>query len=126
MMVSRARMVSLHCLVQIGILLTLMWKWSYFVWSDGIHRALTISDPFFPDWLESAGVVRYAYLFCLAAIVINIVSWNQRLCPVLLLRDAGMFVRPAGTSSQLQRRNLYDCMVGVPVVDLVRASHGRS
>ena len=82
MMASRARMVALHCVVQIGILLTLVWKWKYFLWSDEIHYALTLSSPFFPDFLESAAVVRYAFLGCIVAIVINIVSWNQFLCKV--------------------------------------------
>ncbi|MGB7342630.1 MAG: hypothetical protein WBD20_00305 [Pirellulaceae bacterium] len=87
-LVSRGRMVAVHCVVQLGILLTLTWKWTYFKWSDNLHDKITLADPFFPDWLESAQVVRYAYLIALAVIAINIVSWNKyltRLCNYVTL-----------------------------------------
>ena len=83
MNVTRGRMVGVHCIVQLGILLTLTWKWTYFKWSDFLHQKIVLADPFFPDWLESGLVVRYAYLFSLVLIAINIVSWNKyltRLC----------------------------------------------
>jgi hypothetical protein len=98
-MATRARMVAVHCVVQLGILLTLTWKWTYFKWSDNLYQKITLADPFFPDWLESGMVVRYAYLLSLGFIVVNIVSWNKyltRMCnyatfvcmSVLLLHQA--------------------------------------
>ncbi len=80
--VTRSRMVTIHCIVQFGILLTMTWKWGYFKWSDNIHEKIMLSDPFFPDWLESAAVVRVAYLGALALVVINIISWNKHLTRV--------------------------------------------
>ena len=72
-------MVALHCIVQIGMLLAITWKWEFFRGTDAVYHAHPIADPFFPDWLRSATTIRWAFLLSCASIVANIVSWNRRI-----------------------------------------------
>ena len=81
-------MVLVHCVVQVGVFLALMWKWEFFVFADGVYHDITLSAPFFPAWLQSATVIRWSFLLTLAAIVINTISWNpwlSRVCSYLTL-----------------------------------------
>ncbi len=68
-----------HRLVQGGILLTLIWKWSFFVAANGMYDAIPLSDPFFPAWLQSAITVRVAFVTAVAAVGLNLATNRHRL-----------------------------------------------
>ena len=77
------RAVVAHRVVQAGLFLTLVWKWSFFVAASSVYAAIPIEDPFFPDWLRSVWSVRIAFLATVASIVLNLVTASptlQRVC----------------------------------------------
>lgn len=83
------RAVLAHRVVQLGILLTLMWKWSYFVLADRVYRVIPLRDDFFPAFLQSNLTLRVAFLASIFAIGVNMVTPNalsrRILCGVTLL-----------------------------------------
>lgn len=88
MMVRRERMVALHCIVQLGMLLAIVWKWRFFLGADEMYHRHAIVDSFFPSLLRNAEVIRWAYLISVFAIAVNIVSWNRltsRICSYVSL-----------------------------------------
>ena len=68
-----------HRLVQAGILLTLIWKWSFFVAASGMYGAVPLHDAFFPTWLQSAATVRFAWITAVAAVGLNLITNRRRL-----------------------------------------------
>lgn len=75
------RVVSAYLVVQVGLFLGLAWKWMYFWLADGVYHEIPIAHAFFPDWLRSADVVRWAYLGSLLSIVVGVLSvwlWPRR------------------------------------------------
>ena len=68
-----------HRAVQLGILLTLVWKWTFFVGASRVYEVIPLQDAFFPSWLQSVITVRIAYLGCVAAIGINLLTGDRRL-----------------------------------------------
>lgn len=75
------RLVLAHRLVQIGLLLTLVWKWSFFQLASRIYADFTLVDPFFPDFFRSVITLRIAYLAAVGSIALNLVTgsrnWQQ-------------------------------------------------
>ncbi|MGI9474823.1 MAG: hypothetical protein ACR2NZ_25050 [Rubripirellula sp.] len=79
-----------HRIVQTGLLITLLWKWHFFWIASRLYGAISIADPFFPDWLESAWVLRLAFGLAVLSIALNLVaplpktrkllSWITLLC----------------------------------------------
>lgn len=68
-----------HRVVQLGIFLTLVWKWTFFVAASKFYAAIPLQDSFFPAWLQSVVTVRIAFLAAIASVVINLVARKQRL-----------------------------------------------
>ncbi|MEM6469109.1 MAG: hypothetical protein AAF802_06030 [Planctomycetota bacterium] len=66
------RVISAYLLVQATLFVGLAWKYEYFLLADEVYHRYQIEDSFFPTWLQSAEVVRYAYLGSLAAIVLGV------------------------------------------------------
>jgi hypothetical protein len=62
-----------HSLVQLGLLLTLVWKWRFFIAASRVYADFPLEDPFFPDWLRSASTVTVAFLLAVAAIALNLI-----------------------------------------------------
>ena len=60
-----------HRMVQAGILVTLIWKWKFFVFANGVYETIPLDDPFFPAWLRSAFVLRVAFLVTVATAALN-------------------------------------------------------
>ena len=82
------RVLAAYLIVQVGLLAGLAWKWWYFQLADKVYHLYPLSDPFFPDWLESAEVVRWAYLGSLGAIVLGVAGmlpWIRRVCAAVLI-----------------------------------------
>ncbi len=73
------RLLVVHRMVQAGILLTLIWKWSYFVASARVYAQIPLEDSFFPDWLRSVWTVAITYLVTVAAIALNLVTASRPL-----------------------------------------------
>ena len=48
-------------LVQATILISLFWKWEFFLQANSIYANIPIEDQFFPDWLRSVTTIRYAF-----------------------------------------------------------------
>jgi hypothetical protein len=63
-------------MVQAAILIGLVWKLSYFIWFDRVHRQFPIVDPFFPAFFRSIFVARCAYLLSVASAAALLVTRN--------------------------------------------------
>lgn len=82
------RVLTSYLIVQVTLFMGLAWKWFYFEAADKVYHRILISDPFFPDWLESADVVRWVYLGSLGAIVLGVIGmlpWIRSLCGAALV-----------------------------------------
>ncbi|ELP31231.1 hypothetical protein [Rhodopirellula baltica] len=55
-----------------GMMLGLFWKWKFFLLADRIYEAIPIHHEFFPTWLQSATVLRIAFL---AAAISVVAGW---------------------------------------------------
>ncbi len=87
------RAVVAHRLVQVGILLTLMWKWSFFVLASRVYQEIPLADPFFPAVLQSIWSVRVAFLGCVFAVGLNTVTGSrtaQKICCYVTLVGASV------------------------------------
>ncbi len=76
-----------YLIVQIGLFIGLAWKYEFFLLADEVHRLIPLRHDFFPEFLRSPDVVRYAYLGALASIVTGaagMLPWIRRLFGVTL------------------------------------------
>lgn len=77
------RVLWVYLIVQVTVFAGLAWKYSYFLLADQVYHQFILSDAFFPEWLQSADVVRWAYLGTLGAIILGAVGmlpWIRCLC----------------------------------------------
>jgi hypothetical protein len=82
------RVLTAFLIVQVSLFMGLAWKWWYFEKADQVYHLIPLSDAFFPDWLQSADVVRFAYLGSLAAIILGVLGmlpWIRRVCGFALI-----------------------------------------
>ncbi len=80
------RPVVAHRVVQAGILLTLVWKWTFFTGASQVYAAIPLHDSFFPAWLQSVWVLRITFLTTIIAIGFNLLIGDrplQKACAVL-------------------------------------------
>lgn len=85
------RTVVAHRLVQAGLIVTLMWKWSFFAFASQVYESIPLNDPFFPDWLRSILVLRVALLATIATVALSLVTANpsvRRSCSWITLAGA--------------------------------------
>lgn len=66
------RVMVAYLMVQATLFAGLAWKYEFFLLADQVYHRIQIDDPFFPAWLRSAEVVRWAYLGALASIVFGV------------------------------------------------------
>ena len=93
-----------HRFVQAGLLLGLIWKWSFFSWAAGIYAKIPLEDPFFPAWLESVWTVSIAYLAVVAAIVLNLFTASrvlQKACCIITFVGASVLCLHQGTYNDM-------------------------
>ena len=55
------RPIAAYRLVQATILISLFWKWEFFLQANDIYANIPVEDPFFPDWLRSITTIRLAF-----------------------------------------------------------------
>lgn len=55
------RPLAAYRLVQAAILISLFWKWEFFLQANSIYANTPVEDPFFPDWLRSVTTIRFAF-----------------------------------------------------------------
>ena len=68
------RVLAVYLVVQVSLFLGLAWKIWYFDKADLVYHLLLLDDPFFPDWLRSPDVVRWAYLGSLGSIIVGVIG----------------------------------------------------
>lgn len=98
------RVVVAHRMVQAGILLTLIWKWSYFIASVRVYANIPLEDPFFPDWLRSTWTVAATFLVTVAAIAVNMVASIprlQRICSWLTISGTSILCIHQGSYNDM-------------------------
>jgi len=61
-------------IVQVAILVTLLWKWKFYLQANSLYAEIPIEDPFFPDWLESVWTVRFAFWVSVLAAGIGLMT----------------------------------------------------
>lgn len=101
------RAIIAHRVVQAGILLTLMWKWSFFVLASRVYQEIPLADPFFPSVLQSIWTVRVAFLGCVFAVGLNTVTGNRT------MQKIGCYVTFFGTSVLCLHQASYNDMTFV-------------
>ena len=77
------RPLAAYRLVQAAILISLFWKWKFFLEANSIYANIPVEDPFFPDWLRSVTTIRLAFWgSALATSISLIASVNllQKIC----------------------------------------------
>ena len=77
------RPLAAYRLVQAAILISLFWKWEFFLQANSIYANTPVEDPFFPDWLRSVTTIRFAFWGSALATGISLItSFNllQRAC----------------------------------------------
>jgi hypothetical protein len=85
------RALVVHRIVQAGMLIALVWKWSFFADSARLYARIPLDDPFFPDALRSVWCIVIAYLTTIGSIGVNLFTANRRLqhvCSLLTLGGA--------------------------------------
>ena len=95
-----SRVAMAHRIVQAGILLSLIWKASFFRLAAGIYTHVPLYDPFFPAWLQSVQVASTVYLLVVGATLFSLISSTrsiQRLCAWLTLGGASILCLHQGT-----------------------------
>ncbi len=80
---SPRRLLNIHRIVQCFVVVGLIWKIQFFRWTDDVYLTFPLSDPFFPDWLESQRTLRIAYLAAVASGLLAILL-NRRFLLVLV------------------------------------------
>ncbi|MDA7874434.1 hypothetical protein N9A80_01295 [Rhodopirellula sp.] len=68
------RPLAAYRLVQIAILISLFWKWRFFLEANSIYANIPVEDSFFPDWLRSVATIRYAFWGSALVICIGLVT----------------------------------------------------
>ncbi|WP_149497904.1 hypothetical protein [Roseiconus lacunae] len=66
------KVLAAYLIVQATLFMGLVWKWSYFYLADEVYHRFPLADAFFPEFLQSADVVRNVYLGTLAGIVVGV------------------------------------------------------
>lgn len=65
-------------LLMLGMLVGLLWKISFFLVADAVYLRIPIRDSFFPMWLQSAIVLRTAFLTAVGAYAFTAITWSDR------------------------------------------------
>lgn len=87
------RAVLAHRVVQLGILLTLMWKWSFFVMADRVYREIPLHEDFFPAAMQSNWTLRIAFLGCVFAVGLSFATpsnFVRKICCTVTLIGASI------------------------------------
>ncbi|MEM1068965.1 MAG: hypothetical protein AAGI63_08730 [Planctomycetota bacterium] len=82
------RALASHRIVQTGLLLTLVWKWTFFVASNQVYHNIPLRDSFFPVWLQSAWTAQLIYLAAVTAVGVSLVTKRngvRRVCAAAAL-----------------------------------------
>ncbi len=58
---TTSQLANAQRIVQLCVVMGLLWKIQFFIWSDQVYLDFRLSDPFFPDWLESQWTLRVAF-----------------------------------------------------------------
>lgn len=98
------RVLVAHRMVQTGILVTLLWKWKFFVFANGVYETIPLEDPFFPAWLRSALTLRVAFLATVATVALNMLATDRtvrRWCSVITLVGATLLCIHQGSYNDM-------------------------
>ena len=103
-----------HSLVQMGILISLLWKISFFIYANEVYETKSIRDLFFPDLLQSSITLRACFLGTIFCTVINAFSTNrslQRSCNVGQLSGLSLLCVHQGTYNDMTFLTSWWCAV---------------
>ncbi len=100
---ERTRVVWAHRLVQVGLFMALMWKYRFFMFADQVYTNIPLSDPFFPDWLESQWTLRVAFLATVGSIFLSffVGSRLRRACAIITLAGSSILCLHQGTYNDM-------------------------
>lgn len=101
--VENGRAILAHRLVQICLFIALMWKFSFFRLADHVYAAVPLTDPFFPDWLESALTLRVAFIATVASILLSIIvtSKGRIACAIVTFVGATVLLLHQGSHNDM-------------------------
>ena len=103
------RPLAAYRLVQAGILISLFWKWKFFLQANSIYADIPVEDPFFPDWLRSVTTIRYAFWGSALVTGIGLTS------PISLLRKLCSWLGIIGISLMCIHQGSYNDMTFVTI-----------
>ena len=58
---TTSQLANAQRIVQLCVVMGLLWKIQFFIWTDKVYLDYRLRDPFFPDWLESQWTLRVAF-----------------------------------------------------------------
>lgn len=103
------RSLAAYRIVQASILISLFWKWRYFLQANSIYADIPVEDPFFPDWLRSVTTIRVAFWGSALATVISLIT------PTNPLRKTCSWLGFAGISLMCVHQGSYNDMTFVTI-----------
>ena len=106
------RPLAAYRLVQFAILISLFWKWRFFLEANLIYATIPVGDPFFPDWLRSIDTLRIAFWTLAVATAISLTSpmnWLRQLCSWLGLFAAGVMCIHQGSYNDVTFVTIWWC-----------------
>ena len=100
---DRSRAVRAHRLVQIGMFMALMWRYRFLNFADQVYTNIPLSDPFFPDWLESQWTLRVAFLATVGSIFLSVFvgSQHRRACAIITFAGLSILCLHQGTYNDM-------------------------
>ncbi len=75
----KQRIILAHRIVQLGVILSLVWKWSFFIQANDVYNYFQLQDPFFPEMMRSAELLRITYLLVVGTCLLNLFSSSNSL-----------------------------------------------
>ncbi|MGB1926902.1 MAG: hypothetical protein ACPHL6_10235, partial [Rubripirellula sp.] len=84
------RVLMAHRIVQAGILISLLWKWEFFIYANNVYHSIKVVDVFFPAALRSAFVLKVTFLGTVGAGSLSLLATS------FSIRRAGNLISLAG------------------------------
>lgn len=101
--------VAAYRLVQVAILISLFWKWRFFLHANSIYANIPVEDPFFPDWLRSVTTIRFAFWGSALATGIGLITTSK------VLRKLCSWLGIGGISIMCMHQGSYNDMTFVTI-----------
>ena len=112
--INRQRVLTCYKLVQVGILISLVWKWSFFLYADAVYNSIEVVDDFFPSIMRSPATLRVALLGTVGFVLLNLITRSnmmQRTCNAVILMALSILCTHQGSYNDVTFVTAWWCSV---------------